>query len=250
VTPGPDGAVCLRIAVWAPSTLADDPDAVRALTAASPLGFAIDVYAEQSRHVPTPRRPVAGTNPSFVFPDCDPTGGSLDDPGHAISNVSLCTSGPIDPSAVSWVVRDPATGADVTGAPGEAFDVVVTVPVPIDYAVVKAGREFRRFDAGGATSVAVSSTGGTLLAVPQDFARCACDGDGVKLDDWSDVDGTFTAVVPLSCGDAAAGSDTASGSAGPNESTEQADDASESAEPADGPGRGRNERTGTPGATR
>jgi hypothetical protein len=243
VTPGPDGRVCLEIAVWAPSTLADDPDAVRALKRASPLGFAIDVYAEQSRHVPTPRRPVAGSNPSFVFPDCDSTGDSQDDPGYAISNVSLCTAGPVDPSAVSWVVRDPATGADVTDDPGEAFDVVVTAPVPIDSAVVKAGREFRRFDAGGATTVAVTSTGGTLLDVPQHFARCACDGDGVKLDDWSDARGTFATVVPLSCDDSAAALGTGEESTGP-------DEASESTDPADGPGRGRNARNGSPGAPR
>jgi len=203
VTPGPDSAVCLTVAVWAPTTLADDPDTVRALTAASPLGITLDAYAEQSRHVPTPRRPVAGENPSFTFPVCEPTGdgeGGGDD-GYAISNISLCTSTPVDPDAITWTVRDPVTDIDVTGAVDEAFVVTVTSPVPIHSAVVKAGPEFRRFDADGATTVTVSSTGGTLLDVPQQFARCACEGNGVKLDDWNGTTGTFDAVVALSCGD-------------------------------------------------
>ncbi|MFC7173671.1 hypothetical protein ACFQL0_10585 [Haloplanus litoreus] len=70
LSPGPDGTVCLTVAVWAPTGLRDDPDAVRALRAASPLAFTLDVYAEQSRHVPTPRRPGDGVNPSFAFPAC------------------------------------------------------------------------------------------------------------------------------------------------------------------------------------
>jgi hypothetical protein len=203
VTPGADGAICLTVAVWAPTTLADDPDTVRALKAASPLGVTIDTYAEQSRHVPTPRRPVTGENPSFTFPACEPTGGGEGDgdDGYAISNVSLCTSTPVDPDAVTWTVRDPATDADVTGAVDEAFVVTVTSPVPVQSVVVKAGPEFRRVDFDDATTVTVSSTGGTLLDVPQRFARCACDGDGIKLDDWNESTGTFDAVVALSCGD-------------------------------------------------
>lgn len=210
VAPGTDGRVCLTVAVWAPTTLADDPDTVRALKAASPLGVTIDAYAEQSRHVPTPRQPITGANPSFTFPICEPTGGGEgggDDPtdGYAISNVSLCTSTPVDPDAVTWTVRDPESDADVTGTVDEAFVVTITSPVPIQSAVVKAGQEFRRFDAGGATTLTVSSTGGTLLDVPANFARCACDGDGVKLDDWNEAAGTFDAVVVLSCTDGGGG---------------------------------------------
>jgi len=204
VTPGAEGAVCLTVAVWAPRTLADEPGTVRALKTASPLAVAIDTYAEQTRHVPTPRRPVAGENPSFAFPACEPTGGGEGDEdgeGFAISNISLCTSTPVDPDAITWVVRDPETDADVTGTVGEAFVVTVTSPEPIQYVVVKAGQEFRRFDAGGATTVTVSSTGGTLLDVSQSFAGCACEGVGAKLDDWNDSTGTFDAVVVLACGE-------------------------------------------------
>jgi predicted ribosomally synthesized peptide with SipW-like signal peptide len=207
VTPGPDGAVCLTVDVWAPTALADDPGTVRALKAASPFAVSVDAYAEQSRHVSTPRRPVIGENPSFTFPPCTPTGGGSgggddgDDGGYAISNVSLCTSSPVDPGAVTWTVRDPATGADATGAVDEAFVVTVTAPVPIQYAVVKAGREFRRFDVGGTTTVTVSSTGGTLLDAPANFSQCACEGVGAKLDDWNGSTGTFDAVVALSCDD-------------------------------------------------
>jgi len=197
VTPGADGAVCLTVAVWAPTALADDPDTVRALKAASPFGITVDAYAEQSRHVPTPRRPVAGANPSFVFPACEePTG---ERGGYAISNVSLCTASPVDPAAVTWSVRDPDTDADVTGRVAEGFAVTVTSPVPIRDAVVKAGPTFRRFDAGGATTITVSSTGGTPLDVPANVASCACDGEGVKLDDWNETTGTFDDVVALSC---------------------------------------------------
>jgi hypothetical protein len=207
VSPGSDGAVCLAVDVWASTALADDPDTVRALKAASPFAVSVDAYAEQSRHVPTPRRPVTGENPSFTFPPCAPTGGGSggddgDDGGYAISNVSLCTSSmSVDPGAVTWTVRDPETGADATGAVDEAFVVTVTAPVPIQYAVVKAGPEFRRFDAGGATTVTVSSTGGTLLDVAANFSRCACEGVGAKLDDWNESTGTFDDVVALSCGD-------------------------------------------------
>jgi hypothetical protein len=204
VTPGAEGAVCLTIAVWAPRALADDPGTVRALKAASPLAVTIDAYAEQTRHVPTPRRPVAGENPSFAFPACEPTGGDEGDEagdGFAISNVSLCTSTPVDPGEITWTVRDPETGADVTGTVDEAFVVTVTSPEPIQYVVVKAGLEFRQFDTGGATTVTVSSTGGTLLDVPQNFASCACEGVGAKLDDWNDSTGTFDGVVALACDD-------------------------------------------------
>jgi hypothetical protein len=202
LAPGPDGEVCLTVAVWAPTDLRDDPDAVRALKAASPLGFTLDVYAEQSRHVPTPRRPVDGENPSFAFPACE---GPEDPPettalGYGISNVSLCTASPVDPAAVTWVVRDPSTGDDVTGVPGEAYVVDVTAPVPMNDVVVKAGPEVRSFDAAGATTVTVDSAGGTLLDVPANFSKCACEGVGVKLDDWSEDVGTFTALEPLSCG--------------------------------------------------
>jgi hypothetical protein len=239
VTPGIDGRVCLTLAVWAPTTLADDPDAVRTLKAASPLTFTVDVYAEQSRHVPTPRRPVAGANPSFAFPPCGEPVAPPDaaDLGHAISNVSLCTAAPVDPAAVSWTVRDPATGADVTGTPGEAFVVDVTAPVPIDDAVVKAGPEFRRIDAGGATRLTVTSTGGVPIEASNDFARCACAGDGVKLDDWRDADGTFTDVVSLSCGESPPGPSETTGA--PADEPHDADD-----------GRGRNAGAGSPGATR
>jgi hypothetical protein len=204
VTPGSDGAVCLTVDVWAPTELADDPDTVRALKAASPFPVVLDAHAEQSRHVPTPRRPVTGENPSFTFPPCSPTGGGAgddDDGGYAISNVSLCTSSSVTPGTVTWTVDDPETGTDVTGAVEEAFVVSVTAPVPIQYAVVKAGPEFRRFDAGGATVVTVSSTGGTRLDVPANFSRCACEGAGVKLDDWNEPTGTFDDVVALSCDD-------------------------------------------------
>jgi hypothetical protein len=207
VSPGSEGAVCLTVDVWASTTLADDPGTVRALKAASPFAVGIDAYAEQSRHVPTPRRPAAGENPSFTFPPCAPTGGGSggddgDDGGYAISNVSLCTSSAsVDPGAVTWTIRDPETDADATGTVDEAFVVTVTAPVPIQYAVVKAGPEFRRFDAGGATTITVSSTGGTLLDVPANFSRCACEGAGAKLDDWNESAGTFDAVVALSCGD-------------------------------------------------
>jgi hypothetical protein len=203
VTPGAEGVVCLTVAVWAPRALADDPGTVRALKAVSPLAVAIDAYAEQTRHVPTPRRPVAGENPSFTFPACEPTGGGEggEDEGFAISNISLCTSTPVDPDAITWVVRDPETGADVTGTVDEAFVVRVTSPEPIQSVVVKAGLEFRRFDAGGATTVTVSSTGGTLLDVPRNFASCACEGVGAKLDDWNDAAGTFDGVVALACGE-------------------------------------------------
>ncbi|AXG10282.1 hypothetical protein [Haloplanus rubicundus] len=207
VSPGSEGAVCLAVDVWASTTLADDPGTVRALKAASPFAVGVDAYAEQSRHVPTPRRPTAGENPSFTFPPCAPTGGGEggddgDDGGYAISNVSLCTSSEsVDPGAVTWTVRDPETGADATGAVDEAFVVTVTAPVPIQYAVVKAGPEFRRFDAGGTTTITVSSTGGTLLDVPANFSRCACEGTGAKLDDWNGSAGTFDAVVALSCDD-------------------------------------------------
>jgi hypothetical protein len=203
VTPGAEGVVCLTVAVWAPRALADDPGTVRALKAVSPLAVAIDAYAEQTRHVPTPRRPVAGENPSFTFPACEPTGGGEggEDEGSAISNISLCTSTPVDPDAITWVVRDPETGADVTGTVDEAFVVRVTSPEPIQSVVVKAGLEFRRFDAGGATTVTVSSTGGTLLDVPRNFASCACEGVGAKLDDWNDAAGTFDGVVALACGE-------------------------------------------------
>jgi hypothetical protein len=206
VTPGPDGAVCLTVDVWASTALADDPGTVRALKAASPFAVGVDAYAEQSRHVPTPRRPATGENPSFTFPPCEATGGGEgggdgDDGGYAISNVSLCTSSSVDPDAVTWTVRDPETGADATGAVDEAFVVTVTAPVPVQYVVVKAGPEFRRFDAGGATTITVSSTGGTLLDVPANFSRCACEGVGAKLDDWNGSTGTFDAVVALSCGD-------------------------------------------------
>jgi hypothetical protein len=218
LTPGVDGAVCLTVAVWAPTTLTDDPGAVRALKAASPFAVTVDAYAEQSRHVPTPRRPVTGSNPSFTFPLCEPTGGGEggeddDGDGYAISNISLCTPTPVDPDAVTWTVRDPETDADVTGNVDEAFVVTVTSPVPVDSAVVKAGTDFRSFDADGATTVTVSSTGGTLLDVPQDFARCACDGEGFKLDDWSEAAGTFDAVVAFSCADDAV--DTGERSGGP-----------------------------------
>ena len=204
VTPGSDGAVCLTVDVWAPTALADDPGTVRELKAASPFPITIDAYAEQSRHVPTPRRPVTGENPSFTFPPCSPTGGGAGDDGdggYAISNVSLCTSS-FTPDTITWTVNDPETGADVTGAVDEAFAVTATAPVPIQYAVVKAGPEFRRFDAGGATTVTVSATGGTLLGAPANFSRCACEGEGVKLDDWNESTGTFDDVVALSCGDA------------------------------------------------
>jgi len=203
LSPGPDGAVCLAVAVWAPTELRDDPGAVRALQAASPLSFTLDVYAEQSRHVPTPRRPVDGVNPSFAFPACeDPEEPPEEtrDHGRGISNVSLCTDAPVDPASVTWVVRDPETGGDVTGLPGEAYVVEVTAPAPINYVVVKAATEFRRFDAGGATTVTVDSTGGTFLGVSSDFGKCACEGAGIKLDDWSEAAGTFTALEPLSCG--------------------------------------------------
>lgn len=220
VTPG--GTVCLTVDVWAPTALADDPDTVRALKAASPFAVTVDAYAEQSRHVPTPRRPVTGENPSFTFPPCTPTGGGSggddgDGGGYAISNVSLCTSSPVDPGAVTWTVHDPETGADATGAVNEAFVVTVTAPVPIQYAVVKAGREFRRFDGGGTTTVTVSSTGGTLLDAPANFSRCACEGVGAKLDDWNGAMGTFDAVVALSCGDGKGrGEPPANGPAGRN----------------------------------
>ena len=206
VTPGSDGAVCLTVDVWAPTALADDPDTVRALKAASPFALTLDAYAEQSRHVPTPRRPAMGEHPSFTFPPCTPTGagsGDHDDGngGYAISNVSLCTSSPVDPDAVTWTVRDPETGADATGGVDEAFVVTVTAPAPIQYVVVKAGREFRRFDVGGTTTATVSSTGGTLLDAPANFSRCACERVGAKLDDWNGSTGTFDDVVALSCGD-------------------------------------------------
>ncbi|MFB6108865.1 MAG: hypothetical protein ABEJ82_08510 [Haloplanus sp.] len=196
---GDAAAVCLTVGVWAPYALRDDPETVRALKDASPLTFALDVYAEQSRHVSTPRRPgPSGTNPAFAFPACDDPG---DPTGHAISNVWLCTGGPVDESGVSWVVRDPSTGADVTGAVAEAFVVEVTAPVPIDYAVVKAGTEFHRFEGGGATTLTVTSSGGTQVDAPSNFATCACVGDGVKLDDWDEDAGTFTTLEAKSCGE-------------------------------------------------
>lgn len=202
VTPGTDEGVCLTVEVWAPTTLADDPDTVRALKRASPLAITVDVYAEQARHVPTPRRPVAGENPSFTFPVCEPTGGDEGEgegDGNAISNISLCTATPVDPAGITWTVRDPGTNADVTGSVAEPFAVRVTSPVPIQYAVVKAGQRFGRFDAGGATTVTVTATGGTTLDVPGNFARCACAGDGVKLD-WNDATDAFDAPEVLSCG--------------------------------------------------
>lgn len=208
VTPGSDGAVCLTVAIWAPTTLADDPGTIRALKAASPLSVTIDAYAEQSRHVSTPRRPAAGSNPSFTFPACEPTGGDEGDEdggggdGNAISNVSLCASAPVDPSAITWTVRDPDTGADVTGSVDEPFAVRIESAVPIQYAVVKAGQAYRRFDVGGEAAFTVTSTGGTLLDVPRNFATCACEGDGVKLD-WNDGIDAFDPPVTLSCGDAA-----------------------------------------------
>jgi hypothetical protein len=209
VSPGSDGAVCLTVDVWAPTALADDPGTVRALKAASPFAVSVDAYAEQSRHVPTPRRPAAGENPSFTFPPCEPTGGGEGsddggDGGYAISNVSLCTSSPVDPGAITWTVRDLETDTD---AVDEVFVVSVTAPVPIQYAVVKAGPEFRRFDAGGATTVTVSATAGTLLDVPANFSRCACASVGAKLDDWNASTGTFDAVVALSCDDGESPSD-------------------------------------------
>ncbi|AZH25395.1 hypothetical protein [Haloplanus aerogenes] len=207
VNPGADSAVCLTVAIWAPTTLADEPGTVRALKAASPFTVIIDAYAEQSRHVPTPRRPVAGLNPSFTFPACEPTGGSEGDEdgdGYAISNVSLCASGPVDPSGITWTVLDPDTGTPVTGSVDEPFAVRIESTEPIQYAVVKAGPEYRRFDVGGATTFTVTSTGGTLLDVPKNFARCACEGDGVKLD-WLDTTDAFGTPVALSCGDESGG---------------------------------------------
>jgi hypothetical protein len=245
LSPGPNGTVCLTVAVWAPASLRDDPDAVRALQAASPLAFTLDVYAEQSRHVPEPRRPVDGVNPSFAFPACeDPTDPpAVTDLGHGISNVSLCTDAPGDPASVTWVVRDPETGADVTGVPGEASVLELTSSVPITDVVVKAGVEHRRFDAGGATTVTVDSTGGTLLDVPDNFSKCACEGTGVKLDDWSEVAGTFTALEALSCGS------TGSRPSGPPNSDAD-DEATEPAgSPAGNPARDDRGRTPPPGAT-
>ncbi|WP_251343715.1 hypothetical protein [Haloplanus halophilus] len=222
LSPGPDGEVCLTVAVWAPAALRDDPDAVRALRAASPLSFTLDVYAEQSRHVPTPRRPVEGTNPSFAFPACeDPEDPPEEDRdrGHGISNVSLCTDSPVDPGAVTWVVRDPETGADVTGTPGEVYVVEVTSPVPIDYVVVKAGSRaapnggHRRFDVGGVTTATVDSVGGALLDVPPNFSRCACEGEGIKLE-FDEGSGSFTDLEPLSCGTRRGGPPVAAGEDG------------------------------------
>jgi hypothetical protein len=200
----PGDAVCLSIAVWAPTSLSADPDTVGALRDASPLAVSLDVYAEQSRHVPIPRRPVEGSNPSFAFPTCEAEEDDLSR-SHAISNVSLCTDGPVDGSEIDWIVRDPSTLADLTGVVDEPFVVDVMAPVPIDHAVVKAGSAsspdggFRRFDAGGATTVRVTSTGGTRLAVSNDFARCACPDRGVKLD-WNDDRGDFDPPESLSCG--------------------------------------------------
>jgi predicted ribosomally synthesized peptide with SipW-like signal peptide len=207
LTPGPDGTVCLTVAVWAPTALRDDPDAVRALRAASPLGFALDVYAEQSRHVPTPRRPVDGENPSFAFPACpDPEEPpEPSDRGHAISNVSLCFDAPVDPGTITWTVLDPDTGADVTADATDVFRLRVTAPVPIDYAVVKAGSldspngGHRRFE-GGTTTITVDSTGGTLLTdAPKNLSRCACEGFSVKLGDWNAGHAAFDEVEAKHC---------------------------------------------------
>jgi hypothetical protein len=201
LAPGPDTAICLTVAIWVPDTLAGAPAVVRRLKAASPLSFVVDVYAEQSRHVETPRRPVVGgTNPSFSFPACDPGETQDEPPGHAISNVWLCTDDPVDPAGVSWTVLDPTTGSDVTGFVDEAFVVQVTSPVPVNYAVVKAGTEMRRFEADGSTTVTVTSTGGTLLT-DGTSPRCACDGEGVKLDDWDEAVGDFTVIEAKSCAD-------------------------------------------------
>jgi len=208
VEPGADGETCLTVAIWAPRALADDPDTVRALKAASPFTVTIDAYAEQSRHVPTPRRPVEGLNPSFTFPACEPTGGDEGDEdgdGYAISNISLCTSTPVDSTAITWTILDSDTGAAVTGSVDEPYAVRIESAEPIQYAVVKAGQEFRRFDVGDATTFTVTSTGGTLLDdVPPNFSRCACGGDGVKLD-WMDGVDDFGAPVTLSCDGEAGG---------------------------------------------
>jgi hypothetical protein len=231
LTPGEDGAVCLTVAVWAPTDLREDPDTVRALKAASPFPVALDVYAEQSRHVPAPRRPIDGTNPAFEFPPCPESegGGGADDTdlGHAISHISLCTDAAVDGASVTWVVRDPATDADVTGDVSEPFVVDVTSPVPINYAVVKGGSSaspaggFRRVEAGGATTVRVTSTGGTLLDVPNNFGSCACEGLGVKID-WNDANDDFDAPETLSCDDHESTGDRSNGN------TEEDDDGGQS----------------------
>ena len=204
IDPGDAEAVCLTLVIWAPETLASEPDTVRALKRASPFTVTIDAYAEQSRHVPTPRRPIEGLNPSFTFPACDPTGGDEGDEddgdhGKAISNVSLCTSTPIDPSGVTWTVVDPDTGADATGTVAEPFAVRIESPEPIDYAVVKASLDFRRFDVGGETVVTVTSTGGTLLDVPKNAANCVCEDESLKID-WDRDAGAFGAPEAKTCG--------------------------------------------------
>jgi hypothetical protein len=213
--PGDGGPVCLTLSVWAPQTLASDPDTVRALKAASPFTVTLDAYAEQSRHVPTPRNPAEGLNPSFTFPACEPPTTTTERwSGTAISNVSLCTSGPLDPSAIAWTILDPDTSADVTGSVDEPLAVRIESTVPIQYAVVKAGPAFRRFDVGGATAFTLDSTGGALLDdVPRNFSRCACEGDGLKID-WNDDAGAFDSTTTLSCGDDADGSQTAEPSNG------------------------------------
>jgi len=206
--PGDDGTTCLTLAVWAPETLASDPDTVRALKAASPFTVTLDAYAEQSRHVPTPRRPIGGLNPSFTFPACEPTsrreredGG----PGSAISNVSLCTSTPLDPAAITLTTLDPDTGADATGPVTEPFAVRIESAEPIQYAVVGGGGEFRRFDVGGATTFVVTSTGGTSLDVRRNFANCACENEALKFD-WDRDAGAFGPPTAKSCDGGANGS--------------------------------------------
>jgi hypothetical protein len=206
--PGGDGAVCLRLAVWAPETLAGDPDTVRALKAASPFTVTLDAYAEQSRHVPTPRRPVGGLNPSFTFPACEPTERREredEGPGRAISNVSLCTSTPLDPAAITLTTLDPDTGAAATDPVTEPFAVRIESAEPIQYAVVGGGGEFRRFDVGGAATFVVTSTGGTRLDVRRNFANCACEHEALTFD-WDDDAGAFGPPTANSCGGDANGS--------------------------------------------
>jgi len=205
--PGDDGAVCLTLAVWAPETLAGDPDTVRALKAASPFTVTLDAYAEQSRHVPTPRRPIGGLNPSFTFPACEPTTRREreEGPGRAISNVSLCTSTPLDPSGIRLTTLDPDTGADATGPVTEPFAVRIESAEPIQYAVVGGGGAFRRFDIGGAATFVVTSTGGTSLDVRRNFANCACENEALKFD-WDRDAGAFGPPTAKSCGGGANGS--------------------------------------------
>jgi len=197
--PGADGTVCLEIAVWVPEWLAKDPKAAKKLKRASPLTVTIETYAEQARHVPTPRRPVS------VFPECssDDLSRSLDTP--AISNVSLCFDVPVDPDEITIRVLDPETGADVTGTVDEPHRVELTAPVPINDVVVAGGSPNRPegrnrvFDADGATTIVVDTVNGTPLhGVPANFSQCACVGDGVKFD-W--VETGFDGGEARSCAD-------------------------------------------------